>query len=163
MASFTQPAIVLFVAILNGSLEVMKRDFSAPLKGSVGFRYHLRALSGQCTLSSGECSFKLSRKTELGVKDIDWFLSSKRDGRRWTPPFSHLRWLWSILHEWTQLTCLAEASCMRKAVLIATDFKGAVPNGSNGGAARYLSTVRRSQVSLRTLGLATTRIYPSTG
>ena len=124
-------------------------------RGLVSFRYHFRALSGQCTLSSGECSFKLSKNTELGVKDKD-----KREGRRRTQPFSHLRWLGSILQEWTQLTRLADASCMRKAVLMATDFKGAACRGSNGGPTRYLSTVGRSHVSLRVPGLAATTKIP---
>ena len=119
----------------------MNRAFSAPRRGSGCFRYHFSALSGQCTLSSGECSFRLSRNTELGVKEEDWFLSSKREGRRRTPPFSHLRWLGSIRQEWTQLTRLADASCMRKAVLMATDFKGAVARGSNGGPAKYRQQV----------------------
>ena len=108
MASFTQPATVPLEAFLYGSFEITKRAFSAPRMGLVSFRYHFRALSGQCTLSSGECFFKLSKNTELGVKDRDWFLSSKREGRRRTPPFSHLRWLGSILQEWTQLTRLAD-------------------------------------------------------
>ena len=160
MNSFTQPATVPLEAFLYGSFEITKRAFSAPRRGLVSFRYHFRALSGQCTLSSGECSFKLSKNTELGVKDKDWFLSSKREGRRRTPPFSHLRWLGSILQEWTQLTCLADASCMRKAVLMATDFKGAARRGSSGGPARYLSTVGRSHVSLRVIGLAATTKIP---
>ena len=150
MASFTQPATVPLEAFLYGSFKITKRAFSAPRRGLASFR----ALSGQCTLSSGECSFKLSKNTELGVKDKDWFISSKREGRRRTPPFYHLRWLWSILQKWTQLTRLADASCMRKAVLMATDFKGAACRGSNGGPARYLSTVGWSHVSLRDLGLA---------
>ena len=160
LASFTQPATVPLEAFLYGSFEITKRAFSAPRRGLVSFRYHFRALSGQCTLSSGECSFKLSKNTELRVKDKDWFLSSKREGRRRTPPFSHLRWLGSILQEWTQLTPLPNASCMRKAVLMATDFKGAACRGSNGGPARYLSTVGRSHVSLRILGLAATTKIP---
>ena len=135
MASFTQPATVPLEAFLYGSFEITKRAFYAPRRGLASFRYHFRALSGQCTLSSGECSFKLSKNTELGVKDKDWFLSSKREGRRR---------LGSILQEWTQLTRLPNASCMRKAVLMATDFKGAACRGSNGGPARYLSTVGRS-------------------
>ena len=91
MASFTHPATVPLEAFLYGSFEIMNRAFSAPRRGSVSFRYHFSALSGQCTLSSGERSFRLSRNTELGVKEEDWFLSSKREGRRRTPPFSHLR------------------------------------------------------------------------
>ena len=154
MASFTQPATVPLEAFLYGSFEITKRAFSAPQRGLVSFRYHFRALSGQCTLSYGECSFKLSKNTELGVKDKDCFLSSKREGRRRTPPYSHLRWLGSILQEWTQLTRLADASCMRKAVLMATDFKGA--------ACRGLSTCGRSHISLRVLGLAATTKIPFT-
>ena len=149
MASFTHPATVPLEAFLYGSFEITKRTFSAPQRGLVSFRYHFRALSGQCTLSSCECSFKLSQNTELGVKDKDWFLSSKREGRRQTPPFSHLRWL----------IRLADASCMM-AVLMATDFKGAACRGSNGGAARYLSTVGRCHVSLRVIGLAATTKIP---
>ena len=106
MASFTYPATVPLEAFLYGSFEIMNRAFSAPRRSLVSFRYHFSALSGQCTLSSGECSFRLSRNTELGVKEEDWFLSSKREGRRRTPPFSHLRWLGSIRQEWTQLTRL---------------------------------------------------------
>ena len=160
MASFTQPATVPLEAFLYGSFEITKRAFSAPRRGLVSFRYHFRALSGQCTLSSGECSFKLSKNTELGVKDKDWFLSSEREGRRRTTTFSHLMWLGSILQEWTQLTCLADASCMRKAILMATDFKGDACRGSNDGPARYLSTVGRFHFSLRVLGLAATTKIP---
>ena len=149
MASFTQPATVPLEAFLYGSFEITKRTFSVPRRGLVSFRYHFRALSGQCTLSSGECSFKLTKNTELGVKDKDWFLSSKREGRRQTPPFSHLRWLGSILQEWTQLTRLPNASCMRKAVLMATDFKGAACRGSNGGPAKYHWKVPRFPESSR--------------
>ena len=43
---------------------------------------------------------------------------------------------------------------------MATDFKGAVARGSNGGPARYLSTVGKSHVSLSVLGLAVTTKIP---
>ena len=138
----------------------MKRAFSPPRKGLVSSKYHLRARTGQCTLSSGENSFKLKRNTSLGVNEPDWFLSNRRDGRRRTPPFSHRRWHASILQEWTQLPRLAEASWRRKAVLTATDLNGAVWIGSKGGPASYLSTVGRSHVSLRVLGLAETTNKP---
>ena len=49
---------------------------------------------------------------------------------------------------------------MRKAVLMATDFKGAACRGSNGGPARYISTVGWSHVSLRDLSLAATTKIP---
>ena len=138
----------------------MKRAFSSPRKGLVNSKYHFRARTGQCTLSSGENSFRLRRNTSLGVNETDWFLSNRRDGRRRTPPFSHRRWHASILQEWTQLPRLAEASCSRKAVLTATDLNGAVWIGSKEGPARYLSTVGRSQVSLSILGLVETTNKP---
>ena len=160
MASLTQPDTVPFFALWKDSLEEINKAFLDPQRGFVRLRYHFKALTGQCTLSSGEKSFKLSKNTELRVKEADWFLSYRRDGSRWAPPFPHRRWPSSILQEWTQLTLLADASCKRKAVLTANDLRGAVCNGSNGAPARYFNTVGKSHVSVRVLGLADTTKRP---
>ena len=149
MASLTHPAIVSFAAFEWGSLEEMKRAFSWPLMVLVLSKYHLRALIGQCNLSSGEWSDRAAIKTGSGVKCADWFLSSMREDKNVNPPDSLRRYAGSMRHAWIQPPLRPDASCMRKAVLTERFRKEALAIGSKGACDRCPRTLGRSQTGFK--------------
>ena len=149
MASLTHPAIVSFAAFEWGSFEEIKRAFSWPLMVLVLSKYHLRALIGQCNLSSGEWSAAI--KTGSGVKCADWFLSSMREDKNVNPPDSLRRYAGSMRHAWIQPPLRPDASCMRKAVLTERFCKEALAIGSKGACDRCPRTLGRSQTGFNCL------------
>ena len=154
MASLTHPAIVSFAAFEWGSFEEMKRAFSWPLMVLVLSKYHLRALIGQCNLSSGEWSDRAAIKTGSGVKCADWFLSSMREDKNVNPPDSLRRYAGSMRHAWIQPPLRPDASCMRKAVLTERFRKEALAIGSKGACDRCPRTLGRSQTGFNCLVVA---------
>ena len=95
------------------SLSLFRRDSDLE-------RYHLRALTGHHTLSSGteEKEESLLRKISTGPEEAVWFFAMKRgSGRRRTPRGSNLMWPSVTLRARSELRLWPKATATKKTVL----------------------------------------------